>query len=198
MASSLQQCKNVAQTLENEKAKLDEVMKDAKNNMQKYEFANTMSSDQTTAVALCEFRSGHGHQSRHYIRHSWTGNFMTRIPEFINSGDGATIAHKGSKGGLIYGLLPENPRSAAWLLAWSKSDDPSEPNRVYARGGTREQLVQSGIWSEVERELDQAGDYCQMYDRESGAVITARIRDDSDKLALVAASLSLENVPPTN
>ncbi|KAK9673549.1 hypothetical protein RND81_12G174700 [Saponaria officinalis] len=194
MASSMQQCKNATQAFETEKAKVNEVMKDAKNSLRKKDVVDAMSDEQIQAMAVCELRSGHGHQSRYYMSHSWTGNFMTRIPDYINAGDSANIVHKGSKGGVIYGLLPEN-RSTAWLLAWSKSDNPNEPNRVYVRGGTREKLLESGIWNEVERELDQAGDYSRAYDPESGALIAAQIQNDSDKVALVAVTFNILDLP---
>ncbi|XP_074310613.1 uncharacterized protein LOC141646631 [Silene latifolia] len=190
--ASAQQPKDVAQAFEIEKSKLEEVMKDAKNNLQK----NIDSSDQITAMALTELRNGGPHQARFYRSHSWSGNFMTRIPEFINSGDGATIVHKGSKAAVIYGLLPENPRSAAWLLAWSKPDDSTKPIRVYVKGGTRDALVQNVNWNEVEKELDQSGEISQDMDPESGAMLVGRIQNDSDKVALVGTTLNLFNPFP--
>ncbi|XP_021730492.1 jasmonate-induced protein homolog [Chenopodium quinoa] len=186
MASSVQQVReNVATMPEKEKAAVDEVLREAKS----YLVTNNINNDQITAMAVGTIRSAHSRQMRYYKSKNWTGNFMVRIPELINGGDRAVVVHKGSKGAVIYGLQPNATRPLGWLLPWSKPDMPNQPNKVYAEGGPLERILNKD-WNEVEQKLDMSGDYCHHWDKESGAMVTAGIQDDSEKVALVGSTIS--------
>ncbi|KAL9247473.1 hypothetical protein vseg_020902 [Gypsophila vaccaria] len=188
MASSLQQGgKNVAQVLEHEKAKLNEVMKNAKNNNL---LAGVDVQSSTKATVLCQIRSENVKELKYCIGHDWVGVPMTPIPLSFGVGNDAGFIHQGSKAAVVYGLPSEDPSSPAWLLAWSKLDDLTHhARRVYTRVGTQEKLVSKEIWYEIEKELDQAGDSSQSYDNETGTLIVAVIQDEGDKTASVGASL---------
>ncbi|KNA02993.1 hypothetical protein SOVF_213380 [Spinacia oleracea] len=148
---------------------------------------------QITAMVVGAIRSSFSQRMRKYKEHSWIGSFMARLPEFINGGDGAVFAHKGSKGAVIYGLEQDaSPRPLAWILAWSKPDTLGQPNRVYVEGGTLERILSKG-WNEIEEDLDKSGTYSQNYDKESGATITARIQDDSEKVAIIDSTYSIND-----
>uniref|UniRef100_A0A803MTX1 Uncharacterized protein n=1 Tax=Chenopodium quinoa TaxID=63459 RepID=A0A803MTX1_CHEQI len=125
MASSVQQKRDNVMG-EKEKAMMEEGMKDAKN----YIMTNNISNNQIQAMAVVSIRSSFGQRMRSYRNHSWIGNFMARLPDYINGGDGAVFVHKGSKGALLYGLERDaTPLALGWILSWSKPDTPGEPNR---------------------------------------------------------------------
>ncbi|XP_021725914.1 uncharacterized protein LOC110703575 isoform X2 [Chenopodium quinoa] len=127
MASSVQQKRDNVMG-EKEKAMMEEGMKDAKN----YIMTNNISNNQIQAMAVVSIRSSFGQRMRSYRNHSWIGNFMARLPDYINGGDGAVFVHKGSKGALLYGLERDaTPLALGWILSWSKPDTPGEPNRDF-------------------------------------------------------------------
>ncbi|XP_056695323.1 uncharacterized protein [Spinacia oleracea] len=152
----------IAQLGEKEKAVVEEMLNEAKKYLLKNNDINN--ARQITAMVVGAIRRSFGQRMRKYKEHNWIGSFMARLPEFINGGDGAVFAHKGSKGAVIYGLEQDaSPRPLPWILAWSKPDTPGQPNRVYVEGGTLERILRKG-WNEIEEDLDKSGTYSQNYD----------------------------------
>ncbi|KAL9234832.1 hypothetical protein vseg_009657 [Gypsophila vaccaria] len=152
--------------------------------------------EQVQALAITEIRSGDGQQSSLCTTHDYVGTFMTVIPKFVTATDGATFVHQGSKGAIVYGVDPADPKSRACLLAWSKSVDPLQASKVYVRAGPLEVFMQTDIWRGIENALDQATETSQDHDPISGAVITAGIVNNDDRVASVGAILGIISTNP--
>ncbi|XP_047060568.1 jasmonate-induced protein homolog [Lolium rigidum] len=177
MASVQCEMKDVQLTLE-EKACLDEMIKQAERSLESHELLAGALKNQTVGpLSIVATKIFAGQVVRNFP------NPLCNLDGFAMSGKYVT----GVKAAVVYSAKNKNGVECGWLLAFSDTNN-AVGGRVFAECGLKGKFRNIN-WAQVEQKLEKSGTIAKAYDLETGTSLYASICGPTGKSAAGAVFL---------
>ncbi|KAH7511540.1 hypothetical protein FEM48_ZijujUnG0005100 [Ziziphus jujuba var. spinosa] len=118
---------------------------------------NELCRDEESAVTLGTIYNATGDTLTYFKDYDWLGRVQgPGYPKQIQNGQWAAFLHVGSRGSVLYRGPHKEGEDAAWLHAWSNSNDDPTKRYVFTEIFEPQHYDASNVWSYVEPEIKTA------------------------------------------